>query len=219
MKIIGKQKDYFDYLIHQYGVDEKLVLDRRGIGQWKSERNNNAVGGYNGMIVDRKSLSSELPPRTGRFRDTEYSRDEELLTWLIVNGRGFPLVPTSTYPHRYALADDTNSKVGQGWWKVPPFVGGTQLQEFIDLSKIVKRHVFIAALSYRHDDWEIAGDVPVLNDLRFGSIVVPMIMYLETVNFISEHFVDKGEEIVVQSSLEKLVSHGFDKKISFRGKA
>lgn len=29
MKIISKHKDYYDYMCHIHGVDNKLVLDRR----------------------------------------------------------------------------------------------------------------------------------------------------------------------------------------------
>ena len=35
MKIISKYKDYYDYLTGIYGVDDKIVLDRRG---WEGKK-------------------------------------------------------------------------------------------------------------------------------------------------------------------------------------
>ena len=42
MKIISKFKDYYDYKVAEYGIDENLVYDRR-----------------NGTIVDRQRISPE----------------------------------------------------------------------------------------------------------------------------------------------------------------
>lgn len=223
MKIIGKHKDYFDYLVHQYGVDEKLVLDRRGIGEWKSEYNNSAVGGYNGITVDRDLLTKELVPRSGRFVPTgndvyPNGRDYEVTTWLIVNGCGYPVVEINRFPSVYEIVNDSNSKVIKSWFgKTELFVSGTVVPEFIKLSTIVKRHAFIADYDCR-DQWIIDGDVPILSKTGLASILEPQALYIQTVDFISENFVDKGEEISVQSDIQKVVSHGFDKKLSFRGK-
>lgn len=220
MKIIGKHKDYFDYLIHQYGVDEKLVLDRRGIGEWKSSSDNDRVGGYRGILVNRSSITKEPIPESYRSiigENSYYLKYESINRWLIVNGRGYLLIKIGAYPNVYEFADNTNSIESRSWGKAP-YVSGTLLQEFIDLSKIVKRHTFIIQSNRRNDQWEVYGDVPVLSEIKFSSIVDPQTIYLDTVNFISEHFADKEEEIVAQSSIEKLISHGFDKKTSFRHK-
>ena len=42
MKIISKFKDYYDYKVAEYGIDENLIYDRR-----------------NGTIVDRQRISPE----------------------------------------------------------------------------------------------------------------------------------------------------------------
>lgn len=34
MKIISQYKDYYDYLIGFYGIDEKIVLDRRKFNKY-----------------------------------------------------------------------------------------------------------------------------------------------------------------------------------------
>lgn len=222
MKIISQFKDYFDYLVYQYGVDEKLVLDRRGIGKFATEYNNSAVGSYTGMTISHNDVSNDPMPRSGRYyeeRLTNRIDEVETNVWLVVNGRGYPLLRTEVYPNKYVLADDTNTTISKRFWmRVPKNVAGTELNVFKALSMACKRHVFIAWAFNRSEHWEIDGNVPNLGELKFAKILDAQAMYLQTVDFISENFVDKGEEIAVQSSLQKIESHGFDKKTSFRGK-
>ena len=223
MKIIGKQKDYYDHLIRQYGVDEKIVLDRRGIGEYKTAHKNLAVGSYSGINVSRYLLHCDCPIRSGlTVKDNSfylYERDAEIDDWLIVNGRGYPLVQIGSYPSEFVLANKHNSNTNklQMFWTDRIYKTGSLSLELVELSKQVNRTAFIGRVN-RSNQWEIAGDVPNLGVLKFASIMNARDIYLQTIDFISEHFVAKGEEAKPQTDIEKVVSHGFDKKISFRGK-
>ena len=48
MKIIDNKKDYYDYLVGTYGIDEKMVYDRRG-----------SVRMYNGVLKSGLSVINE----------------------------------------------------------------------------------------------------------------------------------------------------------------
>lgn len=223
MKIISQFKDYFDYLVYQYGIDEKLILDRRGIGNYVTEHNNSAVGSYGGMNIRHKDISNDDMPRSGRYYKCAFltnNHEEETHYWLVVNGRGYPMVLSGEYPFpKLELADDTNTyETKRVWNRYPKTASGTALDVFKSLSIACKRHAFITTVDRHNGVWKINGTVPILGESSLPKLIDPQTMYLQTVDFISENFVDKGEEIAVQSDIQKVLSHGFDKKTSFRGK-
>ena len=223
MKIISQFKDYFDYLVYQYGVDEKLVLDRRGIGTFQNHYDNHVTGSYSGINVKHSYISKEPMPRSGLYYEDPFltnGKEEETHHWLVVNGHGYPMVLVGEYPFKQLeLADDTNThKTQRAWSRYPKTESGTALDVFKSLSIACQRHVFIVQANLYGEVWSINGVVPNLGTSKFPKILDPQAMYLQTVDFISENFVDKGEEIAIQSDIQKVEAHGFDKKTSFRGK-
>ncbi len=212
MKIIGSnKKDYFDYLIYQYGQDPKTVLNRAGIGKFKKDYDNQATGFHTGIAVDDKyRLHSSLLIKDSLYGNTYVS------DFLILNGKSYPLVLASTYPHKYALADETNTINKSRFYHKQ-----TNDVDLVKLSKLVGRHAFIfsSGHSYYHEgSCSVLGEFPNLEEIGLAKIIDPLTMYTETVNFISSHFTDTGEVATVMDNKSKIVSHGFDLKTSFRGK-
>jgi hypothetical protein len=215
MKIIGKHKDYFDHLVYQYGVDEKLILDRRGIGEFKEDYINKVVGYYTGTTIKRDNAHEF--PRSGLY--TEGITSREVTEYLVVNGRGYPLISKYFGLNAfggYLLATEFNCVVHKKYVYRTIYQHGTLLEEFINISKQLNRHAFI--IGYRHGDyWAVVGDYKNLAEIGLSSIISPQEMYLQTVDFVSEHLTKKVEVEVIQDNKQKIVSHGFDLKTSFRG--
>lgn len=214
MKLIGNgKKDYFDYLIHQYGEDPLVVLDRRPIGEFRQDYNNKATGYYTGKTVDKKY--GNLKSNVAEFNSTLRSY-EATSSWLVLNGKLYPLVREHRYPTTLKLPNEENSMelVKSYWWmqnyeftKI-----GVELPLFVELSKELGRHCFIL------NDLHVLGEVPNIVELGFAKIKSPQEVYLETVDFISKNFAKEMEVSVPQTNNEKIVGHGFDLKMSFRGK-
>ncbi len=217
MKLIGNgKKDYFDFLIHQYGEDPLVVLDRRPIGEFKPDYSNSQTGSYSGKHVDKKygNLNSDRV-----YYDTISRQFEDTTIWLVLNGKVYPLVLTGTYQSVYTIANDTNSQESSKsrWWasRYEFTTVDTEITNFVELSKEVNRHCFIF-----HDYREpyISPEVPNLAELGLAKIKSPQEVYLETVDFIAKNFAKEMEVSIPQTNKEKIVGHGFDLKTSFRGK-
>ncbi len=193
MKIIGNaKKDYFDYLIHQYGVDPLVILDRR-------------------PNVDLPELHENVIPIPRNLSlKNQYGNQWFINSWLVLNGCAYELIETSSYPSVFVLANESNTV--EYWLSHNSTKLGVELPQMVTLSKSINKHCFI--ISNKH----IITAHPNLVDLGFSKIKDPMQVYLETVDFISRHLSSKPEVAAKQTNKEKIVGHGFDLKTSFRGK-
>jgi hypothetical protein len=212
MKIIGKHKDYFDFVAHQYGIDERCILDRRGIGEFSTDVCNHSIGGYNGItvpITDRVVSNWTVSYDLGIRKET-YHIDK----FLVVNGRGYALV-------KGKIANEHNSeyKPLQAWRKrfdTMLIDNGEFKNVFVALSKACQRHAFVAG--YKRSGWVIEGEYPNMGEMGIAAYIDPYQMYIETTAFINEHLTKQIEVETNMSNKEKIASHGFDLKSSFRGK-
>lgn len=212
MKLIGNgKKDYFDYLIHQYGEDPLVVLDRRPIGEFV---NLGSVSYYKPKQVDKKyHMSCGILRKDHKDRQRQ---DKYISDFLILNGKSYPLAKVGT---KYELINEENCVITNSRYfsikdeTVYDYYTPKEETLLIELSKEINRHCFII-----RDVCSVSGEFPCLSAIGIPSIKTSQEVYLETVDFIAKHFAKEGEVSVPQTNKEKIVGHGFDLKTSFRGK-
>ncbi len=213
MKLIGNgKKDYFDFLIHQYGEDPLVVLDRRPIGEFITKYGSPY---YAGVEVNKKYVQSCNLVLVNYNHSTVWW-DRYVHYFLVLNGKKYPIVQTKT---GFSLVNDTNVVIEKGFFTkkstkaLRDYYYPQESPLLIELSKKLKRHCFIIG-----PNTNVQGLVPNLNDIGIPKIIHAQAVYLETVDFISKHFSKEVEVSVPQTNKEKIVGHGFDLKTSFRGK-
>jgi hypothetical protein len=187
MKIISQYKDYYDYLAGIWGIDDKLVLDRRErwvhiykpsnrsmetviIGEWM----------YQGVWIDGKLYWGE-----------------DLEKWSInTNVWGIDRREQWIIPSDRSRQNITPLKEGK-------YLG--------DKSPTWKLDCPILIL----DIWGGYVKFPILRELGIQSLVPPEEVWKILSDFLSKR-IDKREVSIETSDMTKILNSGFDPKISFR---
>lgn len=206
MKIKSKFKDYYDYVAHIYGGgDPNIVYVRNNFErtEW----------GYFQVPFEKDIWS--LPHHIIHI---EYD-----LKWCIVAGKCYLLVSPlyqdewSLYTQEHPISKHfTNSRVN--------YLGKFD-QNLVELSRIVNAPVF--AIRGTHRDWknkktyvEIDCNVPILSNLGFASIITPEQMY-QDISYFLGNIMHVSPDMMPEpnpamTDKERILSHGFDVKQSFR---
>lgn len=198
MKIIAKTKDYYDYLQGVYGVDDKIVYDRRG----------GEVAHGGNLDILRVLINNVAYPmiRIGdRFKGTEedFVKGSELIDIAI------------SQKDRYSWYDNPlkgtfrKLKNPRDWFQ-------RERKAKVSLNTEYREPVLIQWLS----GWDWGGKNSIskplhLSDYDFGAVMSAHEVYIEISNFLS-WCVDNPPIPDKQTDKEKVVSHGFDLKTSFR---
>lgn len=194
MKIISKYKDYYDYLQGVRGIDEKIVLDRS----------------------EGKSVKEEFPKDGDRhvfiiggekyeiyYFQTKYYTEEQLLTM------GKMVVRKSGSAFGYEIIDiPSESKIKKRYSRYGKYWNNPfrKPEDFTYIKcPIVK--------FYGRDIYDFL-EFPKLEDFNFGSIIPAEEIWNLIYNWASQ--VPDHENN--QTNSDKIVSHGFDLKESFRPK-
>lgn len=209
MKILDKYKDYYDFYQNIY-IDNSLVFDRRGsikLGDsyflsnlpiYNDTRRNDLFAwnkqaffilqvGYSNWVFKAVATKSEVSP-TGSKYNTDY-KIELIESW-------------KDYNHlnsmRFGLAKTTVFTQEHGYIK--------------DMLKHYSDEIYLIKLG----NYEIKSQID--NPIFEGSKIPSVLDAWELYQAIEEYFSSlKSEKIVDnQTDLEKIESHGFDKKESFR---
>lgn len=201
MKIIDSKKDYYDYVSGIYGIDDKVVFDRRG-----------------SKVLEKRILKSinESPAKddfdfVGEFYVKigdwvyRFDRDEESWSWSMPDkmifgnlfGRTVLSNPVKyeSFPYKEKLPDDVISVF---------------CKHFKIRTNANKK--FYGYLSYQRSS-EISN--PLLNNFEFiKKYISPEDAWQKIYDFISS----RNEKPIIdnRSDAEHLESAGFDKKTSFR---
>ncbi len=190
MNILSKWKDYYDYLTGIYGVDEKIVLDRRksdalgivDLGEMIKLKLYICDVLFEGVYIKGKVywgldvlkiLSKESVERFKNKKDQSY-------IWIGSN---------SKYIWRKSESDNAISTVAK----------------YTDLNKKEDCPIIL-----QHGGQTIR--YPRLQDINVGSILKPHAIYM----MLSEYLAPKDKDDTIQTDKEKIVSAGFDLKTSFR---
>jgi hypothetical protein len=201
MKIISKYKDYYDYLVGIYGVDEKIVLDRTEF---------EIANFYSPTIITfyiaGKCVDGYWDGKMFYFGEDlkQFCKDQQK--------------DTKNYP-KWKLrwmnfGKDPNSVVvyNDSW-------GRKQRTAYPDLrvdeTKTNEKHnCAIMCTSSINISTASSGffRYPKLEDLGIITILPPHEIYM----MLSEWLAPKDKTVDTLSNLEKIVAAGFDKKTSFR---
>lgn len=192
MKIITKYKDYYDYLSGVYGVDEKLVLDRRNytsltyVPSVKLVRTL-FIGEYmiQGLWVDGKFLlGNDIEPYADQSRRSHYWEEitknyDRTKYWVVPNGN---------YSNSYCLKGIKYLGDDSPTWKYdcPIMLGNVDPVPF-----------------------------PILREYNVSSLIAPERVWLMLSEWLSKR-IDKSGVHDEPTNDIKIVSGGFDLKTSFR---
>jgi len=191
MKIISKYKDYYDYLQGIYGIDNKIILDRR-----------------EGEVFNIDYLK---PYRKNTYTIIKLAICNELICVAIdYNGRtycGKSLANKLVY--KYSHRD--NKLVGSLPNEFNDHITIHTDLEYTDLN--TKCNCPIIGLNLAL----YGGDIvkfPRLSDFNIASMYSAEQIFKDLYTWIEEHkIIDKPDN---RTDIEKIISAGFDKKTSFR---
>lgn len=223
MKIIAKTKDYYDYLQGIYGVDEKLVYDRRqGLGIGSFPRN----GEVYFIFLNGKRYAAVY--FNGRFRFDKETIEEAFHAYNQAKGGGAS-IPAGWGLDLYELL---TGRISLGSRDVD-FKNAREIRrkvrdltDRVDYGKVnraLRKPVLVSRKpnpkpeDFTGGHWTYLWEPLTLDELNFGSVMSAHDVYIEISNFLS-WLVDNPPIPDKQTDKEKIVSHGFDLKTSFRHK-
>ena len=199
MKIIDNKKDYYDYLMGVYGIDEKIVYDRRNsITKDYFCKSHGYNWNPNKTPFD---TAYEMTLRVGnvqykfvRNKDTDYKWD-------------MPKIAYRGYYRGYSRQVETITN--------PMRISDEELEQWKENDCPI-----VLTISYSRDYWWNRGsDIVIRNPIlsTFGVIpkFIPANEIWENVYDFISHRNDK-KIVDNRTDIEKLESHGFDKRTSFR---
>lgn len=209
MNIISKYKDYYDYLTKIYGVDNKIVLDRRESQQSiLSDSDAHLVliicgikyeGYYDGSHfywcdeVWQKANNS----KSGTAKDNHWH-------W-----KWHP----EKLKQKYCYVTDKYSLSNKRLFTYE--ISTVALEGYDHVNEEYKCPILLGRKNCSNDRRLLPTDFvkyPKLIDLDFASVVKPMDMYL----MLSQYLAPKDIVVDTRSNDEKVVTNGFDLKTSFR---
>jgi hypothetical protein len=199
MKIISKWKDYYDYLQGVYGIDPLMVYDRRG-DTARPDIPSDTLYMWDFAICNKEYLVYEYK---GKFYNTP-EQYIELNSILKADNKERLTVRKKDYYVRTPIETLENA---QEKWKRDNEVP-------TDANKKYRQPVLVRS-SYARLREDVKWKVPHLELYGFASFYPAEKIYQEISSFLG-WLRDYPEIPNKQTDTEKLVSHGFDKKVSFR---
>lgn len=234
MKILSKFKDYYDYLVHQYGEDPSIILDRRDIPV-----ENGNVKSLSSLGVDRLPL--KLPERKQGLRAgdnsfvnveyfvivimgvpylveklTEYRTDKKHLVVSSKTNSKWIKRAEDTYDH--PEIKKLNPKIYNLAWHNAHLTQQT-VPELIKISKAVNRAVYKLDSGVGQFGFGIGvyRESPCLTAEKCCPLT-PQEMYQQLSYYIGNVLRDSPDKQppVQVSDKDRILQHGFDLKQSFR---
>lgn len=205
MKLISKYKDYYDYNIGLYGIDEKVVYNRLPFPDKYYH------------YVNRTEISHTLP-KIYKFDISEYEYKHLLFCGKVIYIRRkygeykaeYEVISEYTL-HKMFDSSHRNRYLVRTFGKIDYSV---KHDSIMDIHKATGQPVVLL------DGWNdkhliLDTNIPILNDIKgFGSLIDAKSCYLEICQTLID--INNTESIPVSTDGDKILSHGFDKKISFR---
>jgi hypothetical protein len=208
MIILSKHKDYYDHLAGVYGIDEKIVLDRRVCHRLK-------LDDYEYSDRDRKLVVDFCGIRyIGLWKSGKFYWGDKIKQFALEPRRemGKRGVTWKYMSREYWRGDETMYTV---YMKDVGF-GTPQYTRFPVNPKKVKTNELANCPILFSNTEETNPDAmhrfPILKDMGFGSVISPEDAWIQISNFMSRNIVIPNK----QTDKENNISHGFDYKKSFR---
>lgn len=198
MKIISKYKDYYDYLQGIYGVDEKLVLDRREHCLTSHPIDNSIIRLFIcGLLVEGYYLGEcyYYGEDIEQFHDSGkyYTSD----AW----NKTHYSIPVSNGKYREFL------HVLKDPMKMPDNSHNPNIRENCPIMV----QVFGTGKRWRHNEG-LVKEFPILKDYNISKVFSPEDMWI----MLSEWLAKEKTILDNRTNKEKILSHGFDYVESFR---
>lgn len=199
MKIISKYKDYYDYLTGIYGIDEKLILDRREKEAYLLPSIGKITLYIAGYIIEG------LIKENGQFVYGQYLKKyivdkyktrcwQKKWRWL------------STHMERnYDKSYHVKYKNDEDWYYLEPLK---------DLENTNKIHNCPILLKINNKFYKY----PKLDKLNLSKFILAKNIYQWLSEWLSNQITEKEKEIKELPDSFKIENKGFDKKKSFRPK-
>ena len=204
MIIISSFKDYYDYLTHLYGVDEKIIFNRK------------------------KKLKTFFLSKKRLF--LPFNQYQTFFHYLIVCGKCYFIRRGTCNPplkDSVILAEDAKKIFSSFIPSIyPEAVFERETQELIQISKEIESPIFkVTWVSWNKQKhlycYEVDSNIPCLEQLGFSKIQSPEEVYQNVSYFLTNILnpsPDLNPPVTIQDDKIKILEHGFDLKTSFRGK-
>lgn len=222
MLIVSRFKDYYDYVSHFYGSDPKIVYRR---GDVIAEDASNVF--YPKVRVERIPHAREYQGHLYEFK------------YLIINGRYFPLFrkrnPTTFAPldefmiatrersrYAYEVIVEGSNHFNNIWRDSYRLDSSVTQPNLVTLSRMVGQPVFIIEHTGNDGSVRIQRRCPVLASVGLAPLYDPGQLYQDISYFVG-NILNPSPDMMPEpkppmTDKEKILSHGFDVKTSFRGK-
>ena len=209
MKILGKYKDYYDYLQGIYGVDPLLVLDRRydhiEIRRPDEETKN--------KLISKSFFVADKKYNIYYYNKTAYYTLEEIVHLNEILEENKQTEDMITMPWKYNLGRNYWSYkdkeiLTQEWWN-------EQNGKTFAINKKRRIPVLMCTNLGPRRKTEISYSPCILKQWDFHKVMTAEEVYREVSTMLG-YFVDHPVIPNKQTNMEKLLSHGFDKTKSFR---
>jgi hypothetical protein len=201
MYIIDKNKDYYDYYKSIYGIDKTITYDRRGSTVLSEQK---LLKFISNCVVDSPSSVLYFILEVGTiqylFRVKMYYKRADKYSFPEPYKGEFSLNNVFK-DHKHYFKKEISLvpvKTNRGYW-------WSKQHE----NEVAKSWGEIEVLKDR------VVDNPIVADTSIPSFIDPKDIWIELTNFISSKYNDKTVDIV-NTDIDKVVNHGFDKKSSFR---
>ena len=197
MKIISKHKDYYDYLQGIYGVDEKLVLDRRNFYKLKLPYYNTRITIHIGEWCIQGYYDSKA-------NKIHYGKDIEPFS------KDFPKYNQSGYTEKehYYIRDDSYRNGYFYCLKAPKFLG-EKSPTWKYNTPILANHSNI----FTNNEYL---EFVILKELNIASFVDAKTCWLWLNEWLSKRVTKNEPDVPIGDDKIRIKSAGFDLKKSFR---
>lgn len=240
MKIKSNFKDYYDHITHTVmnGGDDKVVYVRSRIKELGYTYDKTPIDRpFNHKWIGIASLPRDYTPNIQTEGDVVYE-----YAWLIVAGRYYPLYRQYKYSRALVgisrFSDELSGfvVVKQGTGMYNKFFPSRELTHhqirmietidpkkvqplLVDLSKDIGHPVFVITETHR-SEITISRKCPNLGKMGLPMVYSDMEIYQDIYYFIANEMRGDPDEMPAlkppMNSKDKIVSHGFDLKQSFR---
>jgi hypothetical protein len=201
MYIIDKNKDYYDYFSHIYGIDKKIVYNRRGSKDIYNIKFAKICYKYHLSYKGIEHILLEIGYKQYIFQLSKFKTIESHQC-TIVNDYEIELVKTySDHKHYFDSPVSLHGVTIKSIWG---FKYNENIRYLLDrpYSEAIVR-------TYK----EINN--PILANTKITSFLEALTVWIEIQTYISSLDNDKDVDLNM-SDVEKAEIHGFDKKTSFR---
>jgi hypothetical protein len=202
MYIIDKNKDYYDYYKGIYGIDKTITYDRRGSIVLSEERL------LDGITPCEFNMAKSIEYFVLEVGTVQYLFRVEVHYNLVgISNQSVPYEGEFSLnnvfrDHKHYFEKEISlvpARVDHGWYWRNKRNGATLVKSWDELEMQTNRFV----------------NNPIVGGTSIAGLIDPRDIWIELTNFISSKYNDKTVDIV-NTDVDKIVNHGFDKRSSFR---